>query len=244
LPRELARFTSRVGGTVDLVTSFDGHMIHILEGLSQDAISERQNRGGAASRALSALRPFAAFSAFDRSGDEVKKLFQFVMGHTTERVEELLRMAQRLSDRLNEIQDIPDALKPYVDQEIGNPPAHDRLRALWALLARPDDKKYLPHRQHEVLLKDLVGLYTAASAVVADAISGLRRARAELEEFNRQYIDPALLLQEFPLDIIAATVRRSKEKLEASKARLDSNAARGTQTADIVMGGSTYAYGA
>jgi hypothetical protein len=247
--RELGRFTARVGGTVDAVKGFDTYMARVVEGLSQDARRREQDAGGIMSRGLSVLRPLAAFSAFDQStGDRLKRIFLETITNTGERIDGLLTLASVLDDELDGIQEALENIKKVAMGEIGDLPTRDTLRALWNLLALPDDKEYL-RRSHEVLLTDLMNIYKAAVEVVRETTAALLHARAELQEFGDAYIDPAMLLRKYPLDVIADRIRGSAQRLGASRKKLDDKrasryAGAAARTADVVVGGTTYAYGA
>lgn len=194
------------------------------------------------SRVLSALRPLAAFSAFNQSPeDRVRRLFLETTADTGERIDALLALAGVLDTELDAIQEALGNIKKQAMAEIGDLPTRDTLRALWVLLAMPDDKEYL-HRPHELQLTDLVSLYKAASDVVRDTTAVLLHARAELQECSDGDIDPVLLLQKHPLDVMAARIRGSVQRLDACKRSLQGGGGGGTRTADIVMGGTTHAY--
>ena len=244
----MGRFTARVGGTVDAVEGFDTYMARAVEGLSRDAIRREQEAGGIVSRALSAPRPLAAFSAFDQSaGDRLKRIFLVTIRDTGESIDALLTVAGVLDSELEGIQRALENIRNLAMGEIGDLPTRDTLRTLWNLLALPDDKEYL--RRSHVLLTDLINLYWAAAEVVRGTTAALLHARAKLQEFGDAYIDPAMLLRKYPLGVIADRIRGSAQRLGAGRKRLDGRRASryagiAARTADVVMGGTTYAYDA
>jgi hypothetical protein len=90
------------------------------------------------------------------------------------------------------------------------------------------------------LLGDITRFYQAASGVVRHALRGLQDARAELEEFNIHYVDPTLLLQDFPLEVIADRFKNSIRKLEASReSALFGNRSKGSAARELPGAGGT-----
>ena len=93
------------------------------------------------------------------------------------------------------------------------------LGALWTRLARPDD--YEEHKSHTSLLTDMTEFYEKSSYVMQETIAALNHVEAELSEFRDDFATPGLILKDNPLEVIIALLRKSGQRLEAGKTKLE-----------------------
>ncbi|KAK4039086.1 hypothetical protein C8A01DRAFT_36989 [Parachaetomium inaequale] len=220
----LAELTAKVGGTVDTVTAMDDHTVRRLEELAQDAARRQRNRRGLAGRVIAAVHPLAGLAAYDPGPAEVKKLIRSTTDYLAERVELLLADAAALSFELRYIRELLGSIQKLTKEETGNLPAHGPLEALWSLLGRPSESVWM-RKPHKKLLTDITRLYEKATAIVQDVTGTLMQVRAELKQFKTERINQIVLLEEHPFDAIAAKIRSSMQRLEASKKNLDGRGA-------------------
>lgn len=64
--------------------------------------------------------------------------------------------------------------------------------------------------------------YRSSSSVMKETTAALNRVEAELNEFRDDYATPGLIFQEEPLEVTIAMLRKSGQRLEAGKMRLES----------------------
>jgi hypothetical protein len=185
--------------------------IHVAWDL--DKLAKRQRDSMEMGRAR---RVLAMFSALGRPEDQAKELFVTATDRVTGKLNALVDNAEALLLDFENIQDILGHLKETTIGEIGDQPTQNVLGALWVLLSRPDGGREDPG---EGLLRDLMQFYTTESSLARDITLALRRARAELEELGIEQVDPDMLLQDLPLEVMANKVRIPLVRLAASRAR-------------------------
>jgi hypothetical protein len=185
--------------------------IHVAWDL--DKLAKRQRDSMEMGRAR---RVLAMFSALGRPEDQAKELFVTATNRVMRRLNALLDDAEALLLDFQNIQDILGHLKETTIGEIGDQPTQNVLGALWVLLPRPDGGR---GDTGEALLRDQMEFYATESHLAGVITLALLRARAELEELGIQQVDPDMLLQDLPLEVMASKVRASTVRLGASRER-------------------------
>ncbi|KAK4041553.1 hypothetical protein C8A01DRAFT_34393 [Parachaetomium inaequale] len=213
----LSCFTARVGGAVNGMRVFDGYILRELA--KRPSLPQASSPFESPSRAIAAISPFAALSAFQFLATEnhVKALILALIRDTDERMSDLINRAWPVVQELETIQVDFDNIKEIVTTEFGNlEPNSSALGTLWVRLLRPGDMKYLDG-SHELLLNDdMVAFYATASAMMRDTWAALVQARSELDEFQTGSGNIKALLVEQPVELIADTLRDSIKRLDES----------------------------
>lgn len=205
---------------MDSVRSFDRHILQEFDRFSNEDIFGRPFQRGL----LSALLPFAAFSAFSETGDIVTGLMSDATSHASTRINSLLELLLSVESKLSSIQWALEEVRKEAAGAIGGDrEARDALRALWTHLAQLSDRIYLIRKPHATQLRQLTDVYQTAREMTGRALAVLRHADHEVREFNYayRYADPIVLLQEHPIMTIADKVRHIMEKLEQGRKDLD-----------------------
>ena len=214
----MSRFTAKVGKSIDTVKIFDDYAVKILEGIAEQEKNPPTLPNRALS-ALSALSPFAAFTDTKHSEAEVKDVFVRTAAKISGGVKLLIDESFNLAHDLDLIQETLDRLKELTIEEGDDLPRKDVLGALWERLARPDD--YEQHRSHSVLLTEMTEFYESSSFVMKETTAALNHIEAELGEFRDDFATPWLILKDDPLEVIIALLRKSGQRLEAGKMKLE-----------------------
>lgn len=167
------------------------------------------------------INPFAAFSLanIDPADENVKQLFISTAIRISDRVKLLLEDSFDLSHNKDVIQETLDRIKELALGEVGNLPRLHVLGALWARLVRADD--YEQHKPHTSLLTDMIDFYESSSKVMKETIVALSHVEAELGEFCDDFAAPGLILKDDPLEVIIALLRKSAQRLEVGKMKLE-----------------------
>lgn len=167
------------------------------------------------------LNPLAAFnpSVADQSEGRVKHLFIDTANRISDKVKVLIDDSFDLGHGLDVIQETLDRIKELALDEIGDLPRADILRELWDRLARPDD--YEEEKSHTTLLTDMTDFYSRSSFVMKETVAALNRIEAELSEFRDDYATPGLILKDYPLEVIIELLRKSGQRLEVGKQKLE-----------------------
>ena len=204
-----------MGKSIDTVKIFDDYAVKTLE----DIAEREKNPPSLPNRALSALNPFAAFTTPKDSEAEVKDVFVRTATKISGRVRLLIDDSFNLGHDLDLIQETLDQIKELTIDEGDDLPRKDVLGALWDQLTRPDD--YEEYRSHSALLAEMTDFYTSSSFVIKETTAALNHIEAELDEFGDDYAAPGLVLKDDPLEVIVALLRKSGERLEAGKVKLE-----------------------
>ena len=198
-----------------MVTIFDDYAVKSLENIAE----REQNPPSLGTRALSALSPFAPFRNTKPSETEVKDVFLRTATKSSGRVKLLIDDSFDLAHDLDLIQETLDRLEELTIDEGGDLPRQDVLGALWERLAHPDD--YEQHQSPSSLLKHMTEFYDSSSFVMKETTAALNQIEAELGEFRDDFAAPALVLRDDPLEVIIALLRKSGQRLEAGKMKLE-----------------------
>lgn len=168
------------------------------------------------------MSPFAAFGAPDsaHSEEQVKHLFISTADRISNKVKLLIDDSFDLGHSLDAIQETLDRIKELALDEVGDLPRLDVLGALWTRLARADD--YNQHQSHTTFLTDMTDFYESSSYIMEETVAALNRVEAELSEFRDDFATPGLVLKDHPLEVIVALLRKSGQRLEAGKKKLES----------------------
>lgn len=168
------------------------------------------------------MSPFAAFGPPDsaHSEEQVKHLFISTADRISNKVKLLVDDSFDLGHSLDAIQETLDRIKELALDEIGDLPRLDVLGALWTRLAHADD--YNQHQSHSSLLTDMTDFYESSSYIMEETVAALNRVEAELSEFRDDFATPGLILKDHPLEVIVALLRKSGQRLEAGKKKLES----------------------
>jgi len=94
------------------------------------------------------------------------------------------------------------------------------LAALWTRLAHPDN--YAQYNSHKDFLTDLENFYKRARDVMQVTMVSLNRVESELEELCAEYATPALILSEYPLEVILDMMQRNIHSFENGRKSMDS----------------------
>jgi hypothetical protein len=94
-------------------------------------------------------------------------------------------------------------------------PPHDTLRSLQAFFTETENHPYRLRAPHKALLTDILCVCEAVSAIVQDVRAAL--LQADTGRSADGPADPAQLFREYPVEVIAATVRSAMQKLEGSQ---------------------------
>jgi hypothetical protein len=214
----LSRFTASVGGAVDGMRVFDGYILRELA--KQPSLPQPPSSPfGSPSRAIAAIRPLAALSAFEvlATENQVKALISALIRDTDKRISSLINRARQVVEEVEAVQEDLDSIRDTVGAEFGNLELNSSaLGPLWVRLLRPGDMKYGLDGSHELLLNDMVAFYATASAVMRDTLAALVRAQSELAEFQNGSGDIKAILVEQPVELIADTLRDSIKRLDDS----------------------------
>jgi hypothetical protein len=215
--RGLSRFTAKVGKSIDTVHTFDEYAVKALESIAE----WQRNPPALVRRAISAISPFAAFALAnaDSSEEQVKHLFIITAARISDKVKLLIDDSFDLTHKLDTIQETLDQIKELSINEIGDLPRMDVLGALWTRLACADD--YEQHKSHTSLLTDMTDFYESSSSVMKETTEALNRVEAELSEFRDDFATPGLILKDHPLEVAIALLRKSGQRLEARKRKLE-----------------------
>ncbi|KAF2238265.1 hypothetical protein EV356DRAFT_507360 [Viridothelium virens] len=215
--KNLSRFTARVGKSIDAVSTFDNYAVKRLE----DIAEERRTPSTISTRAMAYINPFAVldFANPNHSEEQVKRIFISTAAKISDKVKTLLDDSFELNHDFDEIQETLDRIRELVSDEIGDLPRMNVLAALWARLARPDD--YEKHKSHTSLLTHLANFYESSSEVMQETTVALNRVEAELTEFRDDFATPGLTLQDYPLEVSIELLRKSGQRLESGRTRLE-----------------------
>ena len=211
----MSRFTAKVGKSIDAVKTFDDYAVKTLE----DIAEREQNPLSLPNRALSALSPVAAFTSTQHSEAEVKDVFIRTATKISGEVKILIDYSFNLAHGLDLIQETLDRVKELTIDEGNELPRKDVLGALWERLAHSDD--YEQHRSHSALLTEMTEFYESSSSVMKETTAALNRIEAELGGFRDDFAAPGLILKDDPLEVIIALFRKSGQRLEAGKMKLE-----------------------
>jgi hypothetical protein len=121
-----------------------------------------------------------------------------------------------LPEKLDGMQDLVRGLRKTTLEALNSVPRHDLRRELKVLVNPAKDKAYRFRRPNRVMLRELLCLCDAVSAVVENTRAALIRADHK-PGFLDGLIDPAQLFRDYPLDVVVTTVWGSLQKLEASQ---------------------------
>ena len=149
----------------------------------------------------------------------MKKLFIYTADRISIKVRALLSDSYELTHDLDRISETLDRIQELTVEELGDIPREQLLSAMWTYFAQHDT--YLQQKSHTNLLSDMTEFYKRSSFVLQETVAALNRIEAELGEFGDDYATPALMLQEHPLEVIVALLRKSAQRLEAGKQKLE-----------------------
>ena len=135
------------------------------------------------------------------------------------RVKLLIDDSYNLAHDLDLIQETLDRLKELTIDEGDDLPRKDVLGTLWGRLARSDD--YEQYESHSALLSEMTEFYEGSSFVMKETTAALNHIDAELGEFRDDFAAPGLILKDDPLEVIIALLRKSGQRLEAGKIKLE-----------------------
>ena len=213
----MSRFTAKVGKSIDIVQTFDEYAARALE----DIAERQQNPSTLPSRVISAISLLAAFSLknTDYYEEQVKRLFISTVDQIRGKVRLLIDDSFELAHGLNKVQQPLDRIKVLAINEIGDLPRMDALAALWTRLAPPDG--YEQFKSHGSLLTDMTKFYEKSSYVMKETTAALNHVEAELSEFRDDFATPALILKNNPLEVLIALFRKSGQRLEVGKRKLE-----------------------
>ncbi|KAL9097932.1 MAG: hypothetical protein Q9165_000258 [Trypethelium subeluteriae] len=215
--KDLSRFTARVGKSIDAVSTFDNYAVKRLE----DIAEERRTPSTISMRAMAYINPLAVlnFAGPNHSEEQVKRIFISTAAKISGKVKTLLDDSFELNHNFDQIQETLDRIRELVSDEFGDLPRMNVLGALWARLARPDD--YEKHKSHTSLLTHLANFYESSSEVMQETTATLNRVEAELTEFRDDFATPGLTLQDYPLEVSIELLRKSGQRLESGRRRLE-----------------------
>ena len=165
------------------------------------------------------MNPLAAFADTKHSEAEVKDVFVRTATKIGGGVKLLLDDSFTLAHDLDLIQETLDQLQELTIDEGDDLPRKDVLGALWERLARPDD--YEQYRSHSDLLAEMTDFYKSSSYVMKETTTALNRIEAELGEFRDDFAASGLVLRDDPLEVVIALLRKSGQRLEAGKMKLE-----------------------
>ncbi|KAK3292467.1 uncharacterized protein B0H64DRAFT_376994 [Chaetomium fimeti] len=229
--RSLSSFTSKFTGIVDTLHGFDKYALRLIERRISDG---PDGPNTFMSFVLAALYPLTGIRAHRPIGDDIKEVFRSTAGFMAKEINALVNDVDKLARELDDIQRFLTTVKSNVEGDIRLLPSRDILGLLWDRLAPRDDHASLYASQDpRTLLMDLTHLYEAASMVVDDTLEALLRVRVELEDFEVERIQSSPLLKQYPLEVMASSLRSSMKKLEAGKQALKTGGS-GTRFADPV----------
>lgn len=165
--------------------------------------------------------PFAAFhpSFAGATEQQLKDIFISTATRTSQKVQLLLSESFNINHGLDQIQETLDRIKELTLEELGDLPPMQMLAAIWGYCQDTND--YKAHHSHSKLLTDMARFYQMSATVMKETYDGLNRVDAELEEFRDDFATPGLVLKDEPLEITIALLRKSAERLEAGRKKLE-----------------------
>lgn len=214
--RGVSGFTAKVGKSIDIVATFDAYAIRTLEGMK----NRQQQIPTLSEKIISLLGPFSAFEASNtRREKELRDVFLSTSTRILGKIKLLLANSFELGHDLLSIKQTLDRIKELAIDEVGDTPQLDVLRALWIRLARAND--YKRYKSHGSLLADITDFYHSSADMMAETVVALNRMEAELIEFRNDFATPGLILEEQPLEVSIDLLRKSMDRLESGRMRLE-----------------------
>ena len=176
---------------------------------------------GLSERVLSTVNPLSALqlSITDHSEEHVKGVFISIAHQISQGVQVLIEDSFELGHNLDAIYEILRRIKELTVEELGDISYDDLLSTIWTFLIH--NGEFFEQKSHTALLTDMNGFYKNSSSVLEETVAALNRIGAELSEFRDDYETPALILKDQPLEVTVALLRKSGQRLEAGKRKLN-----------------------
>ncbi|KAK3294963.1 uncharacterized protein B0H64DRAFT_402139 [Chaetomium fimeti] len=228
--RLLAGFTASVNHSVDVMKMLDKYIIEVLHKVARDAEVQPQETETLLSSMVAALRPLAGIPRSQSPGWEVKRVLKATAKQFEERINRLINEADAVLIALDDIYFDLDTIRDLAGRGLGKTPTYDILEDLWVFVMRKIDVE-VENKGHGKLLRDITRFYDVANGMVRDIKGSLLEAQAGVASFNYARVYARTLLETYPPHVIAATVRSSMERLEASTQKFDG---RGTRIAEVI----------
>lgn len=184
-------------------------------------------------RILEVIYPLTGHEAHRPTEEIIKEASRLTTGYMSGEIKTLVEDVHVLSQEVDAIDKFLKIVWKNVHEDIRLLPPRDLLGALWGRLAPADDYKpvYMT-TDTRTLLVDLPNLYEVAWTIVRDILQALVRVQAELKHFDIERIQAATLLKQYPLEVMAVTLRGSMKKLEAGKQKLKTGS--GTKIVEMI----------
>lgn len=209
----------------------DGFTIRLLDEVIRDAEVQPQETKTLLGRMAAALHPLAGIAARGSPGWEVKRKIKGTTKQLAEMIDDLIDQANAVLIELNNLYVNLDDVRKIALEELGNPSSYTVVEDLWVFIMRKLDLEG-DSKGYRKLLGDITRFHDVANGMVRDIKSSLVRAKAEMGLFSNVRFNANDLLEEYPAHVIAATLRKSIERLEASTQKFEG---RGTRIAEVIV---------
>lgn len=202
--RDLQRFSSRVGGTVDEIVALNEHVLQLLERTANEV--QPQIGEGRVERVINSLIPAKPIQpeVIAARRKEIKTLWFHMTSLMKVNIEKLIFEAQRNTRALDELEEQLNLISGIIVREDNQISADEMemLDRLWTRLG--GNKEKLRHlKSHGLLLKEVRKYREDASAHVARTLFQLQQMSTDLEDLDERVSSPALLGEEsgIPLEV-------------------------------------------
>jgi hypothetical protein len=216
---DLSDFTAKVAGAVNSIIIIDNFAVKALESIRQ----REQRQPTLSTRLLHALSPFSALNAYSayKNEEELRRVFIKMTSAMSANILPLIEQAGHILHGLRQFTETLSSIRKIsYEEDISKDMAEWQVLAeLWGKLARPDD--YVEFKRHKDLLRDVTEYHANAIQVVQTTLDALKQMKADLHVFRGLHVSPALVWQDFPLEVHIEHIRKGMERLKRGKSKMD-----------------------
>jgi hypothetical protein len=179
---------------------------------------------------LAAIHPVTGLVPDKLPGQKVKLSVECSENELAKDIDQLLNEADTLLTVLHKINTNLNTIRKTATKELSDTSSFNILQDLWILVIRKKDINGQTNREKR-LLGEITRLYDVTNGMMRDISSWLLQAKASIKSYRITQFRTNTFLELYPPHVIAATLRRSMEMLEASTQKVDG---RGTRIAEVL----------